>query len=76
MKITYDPTVDAAYIQLVDEIAAGSVTKTYPCDPREIDGEINLDFDSDGRLVGIEVFDATKMLSGELLRQAIVLGNS
>jgi uncharacterized protein YuzE len=74
VKITFDPTADAAYIYLVDEIAPGGVAKTYPCDPREVGGMINLDFDSDGRLLGIEVLDASKKLSAELLRQAIVLG--
>jgi uncharacterized protein YuzE len=45
----------------------------YPCDPREVDGEINLDFDSEGRLLGIEVLDASKMLPDEVLQQAILL---
>jgi uncharacterized protein YuzE len=75
VKITLDPTVDAVYIYLVDEIGAGGVAKTYACDPREVDGEINLDFDSGGRLLGIEVLDASKKLSAELLRNAIILGS-
>jgi uncharacterized protein YuzE len=67
MHITYDATVDAAYISLVEFIPAGGVAKTYPCDPREVRGQINLDFDSDGRLVGIEVLDASKKLPAALL---------
>ena len=47
MIVTYDPDVDAAYIQLAAEILTGGVAKTYPCDPREIGGMINLDFDSE-----------------------------
>jgi uncharacterized protein YuzE len=73
VKVTFDRKSDAAYIQLVDEIGLGGVAKTYPCDPREVGGEINLDFDSDGRLVGIEVLDASKMLPIELLRDATLL---
>ena len=74
MKVTFDPSVDAAYIYLIDEIGPGGVAKTYPCDPREVGGMINLDFDSDGRLLGIEVLDATKKLSAGLLREATILG--
>lgn len=67
MKVTYDDTVDAAYIQLADEIGARGVANTYPCDPVEVGGMINLDFDADGRLVGIEVMDASKRLPPEVL---------
>ncbi len=67
MRITYDSKADAAYIYLVDEIPAGGVAKTCPCDPREVQGQINLDFDSEGRLLGIEVLDASKKLPANLL---------
>jgi uncharacterized protein YuzE len=70
MKVDYDASADAAYIHLIPEIAAGSVEKTVPVDPREIDGMINLDSDSDGRMVGIEVLDASQLLSPETLRSA------
>jgi uncharacterized protein YuzE len=59
MKIFYDATVDAAYIQLIDEIRSGEVKKTYPCDPSEVQGQINLNFDAGGRLVEIEVLNAS-----------------
>ena len=68
MNIKYDATVDAAYIYLVEFIASGGVAKTYPCDPSEVGGEINLDFDSEGRPIGIEVLDASKMLPAGLLK--------
>ena len=67
MKITYDNTVDAAYIYLVDSIGQGEVAHTYPCNPIEVNGEINLDFDSNGRLLGIEVLDASQKLPVALL---------
>jgi uncharacterized protein YuzE len=70
MRITYDPAVDAAYIYFVDEIGSGGVARTYPCDPIEVNGEINLDFDPDWHLLGIEVLDASKRLPVELLRSA------
>jgi Uncharacterized conserved small protein len=68
MRMTYDPEADAAYVYLVDEIGAGEVERTVPVDPVEIGGMINLDFDADGYLLGIEILDASKFLPPELLR--------
>ncbi len=67
MRISHDPEVDAAYIYMVDEIGRGEVARTYPCDPREVDGEINLDFDVEGRLLGIEIQDASHLLPSAVL---------
>lgn len=69
MRITYDPTADAAYVYLV-EIPAGGVAQTVPLDPREVDGQINLDIDADGRLLGIEVLDASRLLPSAVLEGA------
>jgi len=70
MRIDYDAEVDAAYLQLADEIPPGGVHKTVCCDPSEVGGMVNLDFDSEGRLLGIEVLDASSMLPPGLLAQA------
>ena len=70
MIVEYDPDANAAYVGLADEIVAGGVDFTYPCPPSEIRGAmINLDFDHDGKLVGIEVLDARGVLPVELLDQ-------
>lgn len=66
MRVEYDKKVDAAYIYLT-EIDIGGVARTVPMDPTEVRGEINLDFDRNGRLVGIEVLDATRLLPSQLL---------
>lgn len=70
MRWTYDPEADAAYIQFVEEIGVGGVTKTVGCDPLEVGGMINLDFDRDGRLLGIEVLDASRILPREMLKDS------
>lgn len=70
MHVTYDSEADAAYIQLADEIGAGGVAHTHVCDPVEVDGMIHLDFDSDGRLLGIEVLGARSTLPPEVLSAA------
>lgn len=70
LKIKYDPEANAAYMYLaVEGTLAGNIAKTYLCDTREIDGMINLDFDDDGRLLGIEIMDARSKLPSEVLKQ-------
>ena len=68
MRITYDQEADAAYIYLVP-IEAGGVAQTYSCDPSQVNGMINLDFDREGRLLGIEVLDASQKLPQALLER-------
>jgi uncharacterized protein YuzE len=67
MRLEYDPQIDAAYIYLRPAGASSEVAKTVPVDPREIEGEINLDFDRDGHLVGIEIQAASRFLDAALL---------
>ncbi len=62
MKITYDKTADAAYIYLTD-IEAGGAART-----ETVNENINLDFDATGKLVGIEVLSASKILPESLLK--------
>ena len=73
MRVTYDPQVDAAYIYL-REIDSGGVKHTVPLDDLESNvesvGRLVLDFDEEGRLVGIEALDACEVLPPELLRDA------
>lgn len=68
IKVNYDKNADAAYIYF-SEFPVDSVEKTYPCDPQEVSGMINLDFNG-GKLVGIEVMDASKKLPKEVLESA------
>jgi len=49
MRVTYDREVDAAYIYLID-ISPKGVARTV-----RATSDINLDFDKDGRLIGIEL---------------------
>ena len=63
MKITYDSEADAAYIYLTD--------KFKEPETRQVDQDINLDFDVGNRLIGIEVLDASKRLDLEYLAPLI-----
>jgi uncharacterized protein YuzE len=65
MRITYDPEVDAMSI----------VFKETTVTTKDLGDGIAADFDSDGRLVGIEILDASKRSGGkESLRQVILEG--
>jgi len=57
MKIDFDKDVDAAYIYL-DDALENNVAKTI-----NINENITLDFDSEDKLVGIEVLNASKNLA-------------
>lgn len=72
MRVTYDPAANAVMIYLI-AIPPGGVAKTYPCDPSEVDGMINLDFDAEGRLLGIEILDARQKLPSGFLDDAEIL---
>ena len=58
MKVTYDREVDAVYIGLSDLNPEGVI---------EIADGINIDVTSDGKIVGIELFDASEKISLDTL---------
>ena len=71
MKITFDPSVDAAYINLVKGDEAASFGFSYECDSAKVHGQIILNFDVTGRLIGIEVLQASRKLPASLLDSCI-----
>jgi uncharacterized protein YuzE len=75
MRVTYDPEVDAAYIYL-REIEVGGSVYTYLAEPEIKTDMINLDFDREGRLIGIEVLSASRHLPPELIAQAAPPGQA
>ncbi|MFJ4188807.1 DUF2283 domain-containing protein [Kitasatospora sp. NPDC089509] len=70
LKVTYDATADAAYVYFTDPQVQALSSHTYPCDPVAVDGMINLDFDDQGRLIGIEILDARAKLPAYMLDSA------
>ncbi len=51
MKIEYDQEVDALYIR---------VQEKYVARTQEIADGVNIDFDEEGKLIGLEILDATE----------------
>ncbi|WP_255378387.1 DUF2283 domain-containing protein [Quadrisphaera sp. DSM 44207] len=69
--MTYDPDADAAYVFLVDRIADGEAAAQLPS--ISLPGghsEVILDFNADGRLLGVEVLGAGRALPQEVLDRA------
>lgn len=62
MKFEYDKEADAAYVYLVYPIKAGQAKTNL-----EIKENIILDFDSKGKLLGVEILNASKVLNRKTL---------
>ncbi|WP_419775745.1 DUF2283 domain-containing protein [Microbacterium oxydans] len=71
MHIRYDPEVDAAYLTVGREVQAGESVAQVPeiRNPHGV-GEIILDFDADGHLLGVEILQASKLLRSDDLDRA------
>jgi uncharacterized protein YuzE len=72
VRITYDAAADAVYIYLTGQPLTPGRTTTQADTPPSIDGFIALDW-KDGRLVGLEILDASRRLHRDLLEQAEII---
>ena len=72
VRVTFDAEVNLAYISLLDRKGrvGEAVRQVSVAEPGGSPARIVLDLDRDGRLIGIEVFDARETLPVELLDQA------
>ena len=64
MKFEYDKEADAAYIYIEYPIKEGEAKKTI-----ELNENIILDFNNKGKLLGVEILDATKVLNKKVLNE-------
>ena len=67
VKITFDKEADAAYIYF-KEISKGEVAKTI-----SLNDSINIDLDSDGQIIGMEILDASENMPVSALNSAEIL---
>lgn len=65
MKIEYDKEVDAAYIYVKHPVRKGEAQKTI-----ELNDNIIIDFNIKGKLLGIEILNASKILNKKELLEA------
>jgi uncharacterized protein YuzE len=67
MKVTLDTDADAAYIYF-KEIVAGEVVNTI-----SLNDSINVDLNSKGKTIGIEVLNASKTLPENTLKSCEII---
>ena len=72
LRVTLDKAANAAYIYLTS-IRPGGVACSFPLDTEEIRAWVVVDFDESGRLLGVEVLDASNRLPQDLLDSAEVI---
>ena len=65
-RLIVDPEADAAYL----EIGRGKVADTVPIDPAGFRGQIVFDLDREGRLLGLEILDASRQLPTDAMDAA------
>jgi uncharacterized protein YuzE len=65
MRVTYDPADGMAYVYLVDDIKPGEAKRQEVTE----DGLV-LDYDADGKLLGIEILGADRLLRPETIERA------
>ena len=65
MRITYDEEADAAYIYLVATIGRGEVAGGTACKTDLEHASVVLDFDTEGKLLGIELLGVSHALRPE-----------
>jgi uncharacterized protein YuzE len=69
VRVTFDRGANAAYIYL-KKSSPGESARQHVVDEQHTRGMIVLDFDKKGRLIGIEVLDATQALPQGFLDRA------
>lgn len=75
MKISYEKSVDSLLIDLVN-IQPGDITTTdsFSVEDKIEFGSIHLDFNKEGKIVGIEIMPASKYLPKELIDSVEQIG--
>lgn len=69
MRFTYDSEANAAYFDIEDEVAEGSAVENVVVG-RPGRGDVILDFDAEGHLLGVEVIGARELLGMTVLDNA------
>jgi uncharacterized protein YuzE len=67
LKISYDPQVDALYIRFVDDSAEVTTQR--------LSEDVALNYAPDGRVVGIEILDASDYVFSPGAERKVVLQN-
>ncbi|MDP6293609.1 MAG: DUF2283 domain-containing protein [Candidatus Woesearchaeota archaeon] len=67
MKLEYDQEANAAYAYLKFPVKKGEAKKTIP-----VNDNIIIDLDEKGRLLGVEILNARRLLPKQVLMKAVL----
>ena len=70
LYVTYDPKADAAYLSLVDGFQF-SKQQISGLTKDGMLGEVEIDINKDGQVIGIEFVGASSILPGQVLSEAV-----
>jgi uncharacterized protein YuzE len=70
VRTTYDPEANAAYVYLVESVKPGEVAYSRHANIALDRAAITVDFDEDGRVLGIELLGADRLLRAESIEAA------
>ena len=70
MKLEYDREADAVYLYLKYPLKEGECKKTL-----ELNENIIADFDAYGKLIGVEILNARKILDKRVLDEALAVSS-
>ncbi|MGR6913821.1 DUF2283 domain-containing protein [[Actinomadura] parvosata] len=70
MRIEYGGENDVAYIYLADHIGKGEAVRQVVVDDDGLRGEVIIDVDRDGKVLGVEIVGASYVLRPETLATA------
>jgi uncharacterized protein YuzE len=68
MKLTYDPQLNIAYIQLRE--------KPVEVETVRVSEELNIDIGPDGKVYGLELLNANEQLSGDRLGRLTIVNEA
>lgn len=73
MRLTYDPETNVAYLSVVDTIGDGEAAhQQHSIMTPSGSGELVIDYDASGRILGIEILQADAVLHPDVLARAAV----
>ena len=70
IQLRYDPSVDMGYLRLGSHRYWGMSKTTRMWWDDDLRVELGLDFDADGRLIGIELFSVSRIVTPDVLKAA------
>lgn len=70
MKVTYDSEADAAYVAIVDAARPGDAVAQVEVDDPRLLGQLVIDLDPSGRILGFEIFSAGAQVDSGTLASA------